>query len=332
MIRKILSVFGLVRMSELKSATDRIELLKDYSNKLAAEAKRAGVNILMDYEASENADLESDVFLHGDLVCLVGARVSNGMVRVNPESRAYIQGVTIVPNNGSTSTKTFITSLDSRKAYYMASIVVPSAPDCATCNDEGAVGNILDTVPCPDCAAAPPAEHDEQAAFERAFVVQEGVFFSPERKEYRSMNGRTIEETDSIDLNLRLSGWMARAALAGFKPTVLSRCVLCDQLQADLTARDQQFDALRQGMKGDYDLDAWLAFVEEAPQLRLDAGRYRWLRSRDLEAISQGGVFAGLTPDNLVLNEETLDQAIDNAMAPDFVEASTHGRLNGAMP
>lgn len=87
------------------------------------------------------------------------------------------------------------------------------------------------------------------------------------------------------------------------------------QLQADLTERDEQIDALRQGMKGDYDLDAWLAFVEEAPQLRMDAGRYRWLRSRDLEAISQGGVFAGLTPDNLVLNEETLDQAIDDAMA-----------------
>lgn len=90
---------------------------------------------------------------------------------------------------------------------------------------------------------------------------------------------------------------------------------LVAQLQADLTERDQQIDALRQGMKGDYDLDAWLAFVEEAPQLRLDAGRYRWLRSRDLETISQGGVFAGMTPDNLVLNKETLDQVIDAAMA-----------------
>lgn len=84
---------------------------------------------------------------------------------------------------------------------------------------------------------------------------------------------------------------------------------LVAQLQADLTERDEQIDALS-----------------------MDASRYRWLRSRDLETISQGGVFAGLTPDNLVLNEETLDQAIDAAMAPDFVEASTHGRLNGAMP
>lgn len=58
-----------------------------------------------------------------------------------------------------------------------------------------------------------PVEIDERAEFERAFVVQEGVFFSKERNEYRSMNGRTIEETDSIDLNLRLSGWQARATL-----------------------------------------------------------------------------------------------------------------------
>lgn len=58
-----------------------------------------------------------------------------------------------------------------------------------------------------------PVERDERAEFERKFVVQEGVFFSQERNEYRSMNGRSIEETDSIDLNLRLSGWQARAAL-----------------------------------------------------------------------------------------------------------------------
>jgi hypothetical protein len=55
-----------------------------------------------------------------------------------------------------------------------------------------------------------------------------------------------------------------------------------------------------------------LAAENEA--LRKDAERYRWLRSRDLETISQGGVFAGITPQNMVLNEETLDQAVDAAM------------------
>lgn len=67
---------------------------------------------------------------------------------------------------------------------------------------------------------------------------------------------------------------------------------LVAQLQADLTERDEEIDALR-----------------------LDAERYRWLRSRDLETISQGGVFAGITPQNMILNEETLDQAVDAAMA-----------------
>lgn len=52
-----------------------------------------------------------------------------------------------------------------------------------------------------------------------------------------------------------------------------------------------------------------------ANELRKDAERYQWLRSRDLETISHGGVFAGITPQNLVLNEETLDEAIDAARA-----------------
>lgn len=64
-----------------------------------------------------------------------------------------------------------------------------------------------------------PVERDERADFERKFVVQEGVFFSGERNEYRSMNGRAVEETDATDLNLRLSGWQARAALER-KPSV----------------------------------------------------------------------------------------------------------------
>ncbi|OBY45895.1 hypothetical protein [Pseudomonas aeruginosa] len=45
-----------------------------------------------------------------------------------------------------------------------------------------------------------------------------------------------------------------------------------------------------------------------------DAARYRWLRERDLETIRQGGVFAGMTPENIVLNLEHLDAAIDAAL------------------
>jgi len=42
--------------------------------------------------------------------------------------------------------------------------------------------------------------------------------------------------------------------------------------------------------------------------------RYAYLRSRNLDTIKTGGVFAGMTPDNLVLNGADLDAAIDDAM------------------
>jgi hypothetical protein len=46
-----------------------------------------------------------------------------------------------------------------------------------------------------------------------------------------------------------------------------------------------------------------------------DATRYRWLRARDLETVDSGGVFIGKTPDNVVLNLDDADRAIDEAMA-----------------
>lgn len=47
--------------------------------------------------------------------------------------------------------------------------------------------------------------------------------------------------------------------------------------------------------------------------LHNDAQRYRFLRGADLETIQQGGVFAGQTPRNVVLNGDDLDKAIDDA-------------------
>jgi len=45
------------------------------------------------------------------------------------------------------------------------------------------------------------------------------------------------------------------------------------------------------------------------------ANRYAYLRSRDLDAIKDGGVFAGMTPENMVLNGADLDAEIDAAIA-----------------
>ncbi|HEH8494797.1 TPA: hypothetical protein SH495_005524 [Pseudomonas aeruginosa] len=55
-------------------------------------------------------------------------------------------------------------------------------------------------------------------------------------------------------------------------------------------------------------------FADDHESMRKDAVRYRWLRERDLETIRQGGVFAGMTPENIVLNQEDLDAAIDAAL------------------
>lgn len=70
-----------------------------------------------------------------------------------------------------------------------------------------------------------------------------------------------------------------------------------------------------------------------------DAARYNYLRDRDLDTIANGGIFAGMTPKNVILNGVDLDDAIDKAMGlqplpvwtvllrqPEYVgiEAGTH--------
>lgn len=42
-----------------------------------------------------------------------------------------------------------------------------------------------------------------------------------------------------------------------------------------------------------------------------NATRYEWLRNKPLDTVNKGGVFAGLTPENEILNGEDLDIAID---------------------
>lgn len=54
--------------------------------------------------------------------------------------------------------------------------------------------------------------------------------------------------------------------------------------------------------------------ADEIERLRTDAARYQYLRSRDLDTIHIGGVFAGRTHENVVVNGDDLDVAIDWAM------------------
>ena len=53
---------------------------------------------------------------------------------------------------------------------------------------------------------------------------------------------------------------------------------------------------------------------EEATQIAKWAARYKWLRDRDPDTIECGGVFAGQTPENVILSGEDLDAAIDAAI------------------
>lgn len=60
-----------------------------------------------------------------------------------------------------------------------------------------------------------------------------------------------------------------------------------------------------------------------------DSTRYRWLRERDLGVIHDGGVFAGVTPDNVVLNGEDLDAAIDSSLLAEMTRTALNGDTCG---
>lgn len=57
-------------------------------------------------------------------------------------------------------------------------------------------------------------------------------------------------------------------------------------------------------------------------ELRPGHDRYQYLRERNLDTISTGGVFAGMTPENVVLNGIDLDRATDCAIATDIPPAA----------
>lgn len=56
---------------------------------------------------------------------------------------------------------------------------------------------------------------------------------------------------------------------------------------------------------------AVLALLTENEALRRNAARYLVLRRSDLDTIHNGGLFAGLTPENIVVNGHELDVLVD---------------------
>lgn len=77
-----------------------------------------------------------------------------------------------------------------------------AAPSCPTCNDQGAVGNILTAEPCPDCAAPGVSTvEDERQAFE-AWA-----------KRKKMPLARIGQQYDDFWVDHAWNGWQARAAL-----------------------------------------------------------------------------------------------------------------------
>lgn len=89
-----------------------------------------------------------------------------------------------------------------------------------------------------------------------------------------------------------------------------------DQLKAEN-------EALRRGMKGDYDLDAWLDWAKEAEALRKDAERLRWLRQYEFDV----GSYHGTHEHNAIAWFENIsDEDIDSMIADEaqFAKESGH--------
>ncbi|HHK5212551.1 TPA: hypothetical protein ACQT2A_002425 [Pseudomonas aeruginosa] len=127
----------------------------------------------------------------------------------------------------------------------------------------------------PEQESVEQAGGDERAEFERAFTVQEGIYFDDKRGEYRSMNLCAIEASDAQDLNLQLQGWQARAALAQPSPVRSSLLINGYQLRAALdfiapdgTAEQLESEACIEWRQQDADfLEAGLyAFCAEYPE------------------------------------------------------------------
>lgn len=57
------------------------------------------------------------------------------------------------------------------------------------------------------------------------------------------------------------------------------------------------------------------ALIVENETLRRNADRYLVLRQADVDTIQNGGLFAGLTPDNIVINGHHLDEQTDAVIA-----------------
>lgn len=84
-------------------------------------------------------------------------------------------------------------------------VISASEAKCETCDGHGAVGNILNAEPCPDCSYSAPVERDERAEFEREFPGFKAMVIDAKASQKA---GHRIEQQSNM-----FKAWVARAAL-----------------------------------------------------------------------------------------------------------------------
>ncbi|RQA75113.1 hypothetical protein IPC474_15495 [Pseudomonas aeruginosa] len=137
-----------------------------------------------------------------------------------------------------------------------------------------------------------------------------------------------LDEIDGLRSRLEIDERTPHDGIACRDETIKVLDEKCDRLKAENCAHkdtqkhcellEQYLKECASALPGTYYMDppdgGDVSIPEQIRRMAKDAARYRWLRERDLETIRQGGVFAGMTPENIVLNQEDLDAAIDAAL------------------
>jgi hypothetical protein len=89
------------------------------------------------------------------------------------------------------------------------------------------------------------------------------------------------------------------------------KCPNCNSPLWRCTWKNDSFEMQERAVE---QMERALRAEQQRDEAQRDAERYRFLRGRDLDTIHNGGVFAGMTPQNIILNEGDLDREVDAAI------------------
>lgn len=121
-----------------------------------------------------------------------------------------------------------------------------------------------------------------------------------------SAEGSNQDEVNAVTL---FYGMATPAVVLGVIADLDRYKAACQVLTAQVAVLQSDANSWQSG----YDRGRRMASkLSQAERKHVD--RYLWLRRRELNSIRAGGVFAGMTPLNVVLNGKDLDKAIDDAM------------------